>query len=109
MGDMTDDTPTRQTIEAAHPGWRIHRAGTTNRQIRYTEIPAGHYYAVHHRLAESPESAPDLTELAERLHHRDRHRREAERWSVRTDLRRILPIIRRPAGPTPPAHPGGRP
>lgn len=85
-------------VQWQHPGWQVLRTDEP-RWVRYVRIPAG-YYAVHFRLSEPPLVAATLQLLGELIDARETQRRNAERWSVRTDLRRILPAARREQGAT---------
>ena len=83
-------------LQEQHPGWQVLHTDRP-RWVRYIRVPAG-YYAVHFRLSEPPLMAANLTLLAELILRRDQQRRNAERWAVRSDLRKILPAIRRTHG-----------
>jgi len=92
--EMRAQLTAQLAVEARFPGWQIVHT-TIERWVRYVEIPAGHFYAVHDRLGERPLIAAELDQLACLLEQRQREIHAEEQWIVRSDLRGILPHIRR--------------
>jgi len=81
-------------METRFPGWQIVHT-TDDRWVRYAKVPEGHFYAVHDRLSEPPLIAIDLEQLAVLMQRREGEMEDSKRWAARSDLRAILPFIRR--------------
>jgi hypothetical protein len=92
--DLRAQMMAQLAVEARFPGWQVVHA-TSERWVRYTKVPEGHFYAVHDRLSEPPLIAIDLDQLAVLMQRRQREIEDAKRWAARSDLRGILPFIRR--------------
>lgn len=92
--DLRAQTIAQLTLEARFRGWQVvHTTG--DRWVRYTKVPEGHFYAVHDRLSEPPLIAIDLEQLAVLVRRRQSEMEDAKRWAAGSDLRAILPLIRR--------------
>jgi hypothetical protein len=78
-------------VQRKFPGWTVSHYPNSGAMRRGTQIPAGHYCAVHWRLSEAPIVAPDLDSLTVAIKARNAELEAARLWAERSALSAFLP------------------
>lgn len=97
--DLRRQPPEQLALQAMFPEWRVVHT-VSDREVRYVTVPGSSFFALHVRLSEPPLMAADLAHLADLLSHRQREIDAVRQWAARSDLRNIVPHLRKPVVPT---------